>query len=138
MIKAMNDLPTPVISGNNQISDDPISQTSNGMGSKEVEKTVSGRVEMPLKDVSPVEVELSHEVAQAGVKVQPVHIQLPQNVIQAGVQTVGGQTLTTGQAVVLPLTDEQIAKGLHASVVTSLRWLTEWCLRKLKQLHRKL
>ena len=34
--------------------------------------------------------------------------------------------------VTLPLTDDQISAGLTAKLSSSLRWLTEWCLRLLK------
>lgn len=32
----------------------------------------------------------------------------------------------------LPLTDDQIKKGLHHHVWEAIRWLAEWCLRQLK------
>ena len=41
----------------------------------------------------------------------------------------------TVPAVVLPLSDEQIAIGLHKGITDSLRWLSEWCVRRLKQMH---
>ena len=34
--------------------------------------------------------------------------------------------------VTLPLTDDQIKKGLHHKVWEAIRWLAEWCLRQLK------
>jgi len=37
----------------------------------------------------------------------------------------------------LPLTEEQVVKGLHHKVVDGLRWLAEWCVRQIKVLHGK-
>jgi len=34
--------------------------------------------------------------------------------------------------VTLPLTDDQIQKGLHHQVWESIRWLAEWCIRQVK------
>lgn len=34
--------------------------------------------------------------------------------------------------VTLPLTDDQIKKGLHHKIWEGIRWLAEWCLRQLK------
>lgn len=37
--------------------------------------------------------------------------------------------------VTLPLTEEQVVKGLHEHVWDSIRWLAEWCVRQIKMLH---
>ena len=37
--------------------------------------------------------------------------------------------------VVLPLTEEEIQKGLHHKVWEGIRWLAEWCVRQIKKLH---
>ncbi len=34
--------------------------------------------------------------------------------------------------VTLPLTDDQIKKGLHHKIWEGIRWLAEWCVRQLK------
>ena len=39
--------------------------------------------------------------------------------------------------VTLPLTDDQIKKGLHHKVWEAIRWLAEWCARQLKILSTK-
>jgi len=39
--------------------------------------------------------------------------------------------------VTLPLTDDQIKKGLHHKIWEGIRWLAEWCLRQLKILNSK-
>lgn len=51
-----------------------------------------------------------------------------------------GQVLlksTTPQnvTVTLPLTEDEVAVGLHQQVFDSLRWLAEWCVRQVHVLH---
>ena len=105
-----------------------------GIGGKELEPAV----EQPtLKDVSGKEIELPKEVAAAGVRTQPTTVQLPQVVTQMGVAPVGQAVMPQAPAVALPLTDDQIAQGLKQSITSSWRWLAEWCIRKLKQLQKK-
>lgn len=148
MIRNMNDLPDPPLRSVSpsvtqgfagQVTPyvvGPGNVSTGGGGNKEAESG-GGRGELPLKEVAAVEIELPQEVVQAGVKVQQTQIQVPQQITQSGVQVTGVATISQGQTVVLPLTDEQIAKGLHASVTASLRWLTEWCIRRMKQIMGK-
>ena len=42
-----------------------------------------------------------------------------------------------GFKVVLPLTKDEVEKGLKHKVVDSLRWLAEWCLRLVKMFGNK-
>lgn len=89
-----------------------------------------------IKDVSSAkEIELPKEVASAGVKVQPTTVQLPQAVAQMGVTPVGQTVMPQAPAVALPLTDDQIVLGLKQSITSSWRWLAEFCVRRLKQIH---
>lgn len=37
--------------------------------------------------------------------------------------------------VTLPLTEDQIVKGLHHKVMDGLKWLAVWCIRQIKLLH---
>ena len=123
----MDDLPTNQL--NPQVSGGTL-----GIGGKELEPAV----EQPtLKDVSGKEIELPKEVAAAGVRTQPTTVQLPQVVTQMGVAPVGQAVMPQAPAVALPLTDDQIAQGLKQSITSSWRWLAEWCIRKLKQLQKK-
>ena len=109
-----------------------------GATSKEVEVVEVGRVETPaIKEVGR-EIELPPPVISAGVKVRPTTVQVPQPVSQMGVAPTGQATPPPAVTVSLPLTDDQIAKGLHQSITSSWRWLAEWCIRKLKQLHKKI
>lgn len=43
-----------------------------------------------------------------------------------------GMKPVAGGATVVPLTDDQIKKGLHHKVWEAMRWLAEWCVRRLK------
>ncbi len=152
----MADLPTSPTQGNKPINtNNPITQSTAGddqaaigqvpqarvyvaSTSKEKEGIGLGSSELPLTAVG-MEGELPKEVIGAGVKVQPTSLSVPPVVQKMGVQPVGGQPATvSSSAVALPLTNDQIAQGLHQSITTSWRWLAEWCVRKLKQLHRVL
>lgn len=122
----MNDLPVT--------ASDDVSLTGVGLGTKEVEPGTQSPD--GAQDATGQEFELPKEVISAGIRAQPTTIPIPQSVAQMGVKPVGGnipvQTTTT---VVLPLTDDQIAVGLHQSITNSWRWLAEWCVRRLRQLH---
>lgn len=102
---------------------------------KELETGGVASVEVGLRPAAP-EVELPREVSAAGVKVQPTTVTLPAPVAKLGVKPGSDAAAPpAAPAVALPLTDDQIAVGLHQSIASSLRWLAEWCLRRLKQLH---
>lgn len=82
------------------------------------------------------EIELSPELEKAGLEKFRETIELPPDVRKMGVQAVGpSQPVTPATTINLPLTDDQILVGLHAQIITSLRWLAEWCIRRLKQIH---
>jgi hypothetical protein len=85
-----------------------------------------------------VETEISPEVASSGVKIQPTSIPIPPPVSAMGVQPSGQNVPPAAPAVTLPLSDDQIATGLKQSIWSSWRWLAEWCVRKLKQVHGNL
>ena len=42
-----------------------------------------------------------------------------------------------GFKVVLPLTKDEVDKGLHHKVIDSIRWLAEWCIRMIKMFGSK-
>ncbi len=105
---------------------------------KEGEQGGVGLEQPGLKDVSSREIELPKEVTAAGVSTQPTTVQIPQPVANMGVKAVGDAVVPVAPPSVLPLTDDQIALGLKQSVTSSWRWLAEFCVRKLKQLHRTL
>jgi len=43
----------------------------------------------------------------------------------------------SGFKVVLPLTKDEVEKGLHHKVVDSVRWMAEWCIRMIKMFGKK-
>ena len=116
----MNDLPAPA-------------QGTTPSTSKEKEAGGVGG-EAPFRPTG-TETELSPEVASSGVKVQPTSIPIPQPVAQLGVKPAGQNVPPAAPAITLPLSDMQIAQGLKQSIWSSWRWLAQWCLRRLKQLH---
>ncbi|MEK7577388.1 MAG: hypothetical protein AAB492_02080 [Patescibacteria group bacterium] len=127
----MNTLPT-------QASTDP-QPTTPIVGvsvGKEVEHASDVLAEVTLGVEQGKDIELPHEVSAIGVRVQPTIVVLPTVVQHAGVQAINpaAPVAPFTPAAKMPLSDDQIAKGLHESVVNSVRWLTEWCVRRLKQL----
>lgn len=135
----MTDLPTPVPQANPVIQNpnpkpDDVAASGSGIGAKEMEP--SGGKNEGLQDATGQEFELPKEVSSAGVKMHPTVVSIPPNVAQMGVKPAGQNIPTqTTSSVVLPLSDEQIADGLHKGITDSVRWLAEWCVRRLKQLH---
>ena len=111
----------------------PSNVTATPSGSKEV---VGGTDQSEgLRDATGQELELPKEVAAAGVRIQPTSVPIPPAVANMGVKPSGNNIpVQTVSAVTLPITDDQIAAGLHVSLVNSLRWLSEWCVKRLKQL----
>lgn len=123
----MNDLPTPTQGTN------PPPAGTGTMGSKEKE-TGGVNTEAPFRPAGQ-ETELSAEVASLGVKIQPTTIPIPPPVQQMGVRAAGQNVPTPAPVVALPLSDDQIVLGLKQGIWSSWRWLAEWCIRKLKQVH---
>lgn len=78
---------------------------------------------------------LPKEVVSAGVTIRPTTIPVPPSVAKMGVQPTGANIPMPTAPVALPITDDQIAQGLGKSIRESFRWLAEWCVRRLKQVH---
>lgn len=133
MITSMNDLPS-VTTDNTVPTQQPVAQVISPSLSPEQEGMTIGSPEIALKDVG-IEMELPKEVEAVGIKVQPTTVTIPTNVQKMGVQPAGNQVPLPTTTIVLPLTNDQITVGLHQSITSSFRWLAEWCVRKLKQLH---
>lgn len=129
----MNTLP-------NQTSQDlpvmPQSVSSTGMG-KEVELQAQvSNSESVTHSEQLSQVELPKEVTAIGVTISPTTVVLPNVVQHAGVTAINPvvSPLNISSTIVLPLSDDQIAKGLHESLLSSVRWLAQWCERRLKQI----
>ncbi len=116
-----------------QASPHPIS--SIGMG-KEVEQ--ASTTELLIDVENSKDIELTKEVSAIGVSIKPTSIVLPKIVQNAGVQVANPvvQPYTIASTIVVPLSDDQIAKGLHESVLSSVRWLAQWCQRRLQQMQK--
>lgn len=133
----MNDLPNAPVGGNTSQPDDVIQPDATATGS--ISKETEGGI-FPISETPPLvetgkDIELPKEVVSAGVSVQPTVIPIPPHLTSAGVAAAGQNvTVGTGNTVVLPLTDDQIAQGLKQGITKSWRWLAEWCRRKLKLL----
>lgn len=129
MITYMNDLPDdqkPALY--------PLGSSGSSVNKEKGEAVGSGLETPALKEVGR-EGELSPEVTGVGVRMHPTSVPLPQPVQQLGVKQVGAATAPPTPSVALPLSDDQIAQGLHKSITSSWRWLAEWCMRRLRQLH---
>jgi len=103
-------------------------------GGKEKESEPAMGPEIAIQDFGK-EIDLPKEVVSSGVTVKPTVVSIPPPVQSLGVKPMGQNIpVQTSPSVTLPLTDVQIAQGLHTSITSSLRWLAEWCRRKLKMI----
>jgi hypothetical protein len=80
---------------------------------------------------------LPPEVVKAGVTMRSDSVTLPPAVSNLGVAPAGtyNQVTPPVPSIKLPLTDDQIANGLQQSLSDSWRWLAQWCVRQLQQIH---
>ena len=79
------------------------------------------------------EVRKPKEVAEH-IKEIPARPKIPPEVEKIGVRYTGATTPVsgaTGKTIKLPLTDDEIVKGLHAHIWESIRWLAVWCTHQL-------
>jgi len=106
-------------------------QAGSGLGEKEREAVGPQEV---VREVGK-EVEPPKEVEEAGVKLKKEEIRLPPPIEKLGVKPTGPAAPPPPPAVSLPLTDDQVMKGLASPIISSLRWLAEFCLRQLKKAH---
>ncbi len=115
----------------------PSPQTRTGSMAKEVAPLSPAPVESPVITEFGKETELPAEVAKAGVRMRSDSVVLPKIVERMGVAPLGDSVAIAAPppTIALPLTDDQIAKGLHQSILSSWRWLAEWCKRQLQQVH---
>jgi len=117
----------------NQASSAPVTPSASSVH-KEVE--LPGSVETAAIEEAVADIELEPEVEASGIEKRSETINLPPDVKQMGVEAVGpAQPHGSGTSVKLPLGDDQIVQGLHVQIVSSLRWLVEWCIRQLKKAH---
>lgn len=134
MINAMNDLPdTSGNVGNPSALSTPPSIVTIGIG-KESEGISISDNETGLQDAGR-EMELPKEVSAVGVTQQPTVVSVPPSISQLGVKPTGSNIpVQTTPSVTVPLSDSELAQGLHMSVMDSFRWLAQWCEKQLKML----
>lgn len=108
-----------------------------GPGLTTKEKELLARQEAVALEEVRKELELEPQVEKV-IEVQKEEIELPPPLPKMGVSQTGAELPVSAPAVSLPLTDDKITTGLGASILESLRWLAEWCLRQLKKVHVKL
>ncbi len=83
-------------------------------------------------------VDLEPEVEGWLEKLEKEQTQLSQPVVdEKGQVVLDDAQKQAGFKVVLPLTKDEVEKGLHLKVINSLRWLAEWCLRLVKMFGNK-
>lgn len=114
----------------------PIPTSGPGLGTKERE-FLAQQDETALEEIRK-ELEVAPEVSEAGLEVKREEIELPPPLPKIGVTQTGAELPVSPTAVSLPLTDDKIVTGTGAPVISSLRWLVEWCLRQLKKVHIRL
>ncbi len=141
----MAKLPTPPKAGNTTNNPmigslpsvpPPVSTYGPGLGTKERE-FLAQQDETALEEVRK-ELEVAPEVSEAGVEVKREEIELPPPLPKIGVTQTGAELPVSPTPFSLPITDDKIVTGTGAPVISSLRWLVEWCLRQLKKIHIKL
>lgn len=114
--------------------DDQAAAVSAGMV-KEMERAAIAKSEAYLEEAGKLP-ELEPELEKAGVQKVHGEVQIPAPVSQMGVKQAGPTAPVSGQvAVTLPITDDQVLKGLHANIFDAFRWLAEWSIRRLKMAH---
>lgn len=115
----------------------PISVGGVGGKEKEIVKTAEGTIEEVgvLPEIEP-------ELKEAGIEQISETVELPQPVsVSTGMTHAGSTTPVSSQqplTVKIPLTDDQIQKGLHQKVYDSILWLAYWCVRQVKIAHARI
>ena len=111
----------------------PVSTSGQGSFTKEQEP-IPGKESIAIEPMGG-ELELTPELERAGAEIRSETIVLPPEMKKMGIQSVGNATPVTTTTVQLPLSDDQIVTGLHAQIISSIRWLAEWGIRLLKKTH---
>ena len=122
----MTDLP----SDDDQNKQTPVTPIVPGIISKERE----GKQEVtPITEYTR-QVDLEPEVEGWLEKVEKEDSQLQQPVTDDKGQVVldDSQKQQSGFKAILPLTKDEVNKGLQHKVIDSVRWLAEWCIRMVK------
>lgn len=94
-----------------------------------------GSTEPFIKDLSSEE-QISTEVKELGVEQKRENFSIPAELKESGFRQSGiSAPVNYKPTLHLPINDEKIEQGLHANILSSIRWLSEWCKFQLKRLH---
>lgn len=122
----MTDLP----SDNDQNKQSPQIPITPGVGKEREGK----QEETPMTEYTR-NVDLEPEVEGWLEKVEKEDSRLPQPVTddQTGQAVLDdSQQQQSGFKVILPMSKDEVEKGLHHKIIDSVRWLAEWCIRMVK------
>lgn len=143
----MQDLPDPLPKSiSNQADPNSDSANSSGQTSTQPEPIVTGqqyKEQEPavktetavLEDMIP-EIQITPELREFGVEKVSDRINLPADVKKMGVEALGpSQPILSPTQVTLPISDDKVLQGKRAKIMSSLFWLTIWCIKQLKRAH---
>jgi hypothetical protein len=145
----MADLPNDPILGTSQsgLNDNQNQPASPSLGGSVIPSAPAGKERVDSggkQEVTPIteftrNVDLEPEVEGWLEKLEKEDAQLQQPVVnqQTGKVILDNSHLPTGFKVILPLTKDEVEKGLRLKVVDSMRWLAEWCIRLIKMFGNK-
>jgi len=117
------------IGGKERADGKPASAESSGEAKQEV---------TPITEYTR-QVDLKPEVEGWLEKVEKEDSQLQQPVVnqQTGQVVLDDSQQQTDFKAILPLTKDEVEKGLHYKIIDSVRWLAEWCIRMIKMFGNK-
>lgn len=92
----------------------------------------------PIEVHEVVEQDRVDESVSSHIEVKKEQVEIPDEVAAAGVVATGDSQFTTLKKLELPLSDDKIMTGLHASVTSSFRWLATLAMYILRQAHMNL
>jgi len=137
----MSDLPDPVktpVDSQKPVQTPPVI-TGQSIGGKERVEMGAGRQEdTPMTEFTR-NVDLEPEVEGWLEKVEKEDSQSPQAITDDKGQVVLDDSAqqNVGFKVVLPMTKDEVEKGVQHKVLDSVRWLAEWCIRMVKMFGNK-
>lgn len=139
-------------------SDNPASSTTNvGTSSGQSDQNKQspqipiipgiGKEREGVQEVSPIteytrQADLEPEVEGWLEKVEKENSQLQQPITDPSSSSSSGQVVldnapTANFKVILPMSKDEVDKGLQHKVLDSVRWLAEWCMRMMKMFGNK-
>src|SRR3989344_6869248 len=133
----MSNLPNDLPADGQVNQAQPVAPTS-GKGKERVDVVAGHQEVTPITEYTR-NVDLEPEVEGWLEKLEKEQTQLTQPVTDDKGQVIldNSSKQSSGFKVVLPLTKDEVEKGLHHKVIDSIRWLAEWCIRMMKMFGNK-